>query len=244
MTPPPRSATLAGAFPRPTPAASKAHRHPSLADRHRADRRGDDRPRTGQECSRKSAIAGSPAPCAPRRRRPRRLAREYIVHALKAGILGAYAGGRLLARPLIAQTLVEIADIEQATTVAHGDPAGPPRRSTARSAPRPDHDRAGPGGRVGHDAGGGSSTTHGERHVTLPVAFNGLGYCASAPRSVILKSGEPAAVDIAFERGAPVSGIDAASPCRCWICWAASGIIAGAHGVASLAALHTFARRA
>jgi len=29
-----------------------------------------------------------------------------------------------LAHPLIAQTLVEIANIEQATTVAHGDPAG------------------------------------------------------------------------------------------------------------------------
>src|SRR4029079_5885870 len=52
-------------------------------------------------------------------------ARDYIVRALKAGILGALTPvAASLAHPLIAQTLGEIANIEQATTVAHGDPAG------------------------------------------------------------------------------------------------------------------------
>jgi argininosuccinate synthase len=76
-----------------------------------------------------------------------------------------------------------------------------------------------------------------ERHVTLPVAFSGLGDRASAPRSVILKSGEAASVDIAFERGAPVGVNGVSMPLLDLL--GSLGIIAGAHGVASLAALHT-----
>ena len=59
-----------------------------------------------------------------------------------------------LAHPLIAQKLVEIAGIEQATAVAHGDPAGSgvaARSDDSRA--RPDDDGAGAGRRVGHDAG-------------------------------------------------------------------------------------------
>ena len=52
-------------------------------------------------------------------------ARDYILRALKAGILGELSPvAATLAHPLIAQKTVEIANIEQATTVAHGDPAG------------------------------------------------------------------------------------------------------------------------
>ena len=63
-------------------------------------------------------------------------ARDYIVRALKAGILGERSPvAASLAHPLIAQKVVEIANIEQATTVAHGDPAGGGvARSTGRFA--------------------------------------------------------------------------------------------------------------
>lgn len=49
-------------------------------------------------------------------------AREYIIRALKADAIyeDRYPMATALGRPLIAQKLVEIADIEQATAVAHG----------------------------------------------------------------------------------------------------------------------------
>lgn len=49
-------------------------------------------------------------------------AREYILRALQAGALyeGRYPMATALGRPLIARKLVEIAAIEQATTIAHG----------------------------------------------------------------------------------------------------------------------------
>jgi argininosuccinate synthase len=75
-----------------------------------------------------------------------------------------------------------------------------------------------------------------ERHVTLPVAFSGLGERASAPRGVSAKTGEPASVDIAFERGAPVGVNGVMMPLLDLI--GSLGIIAGAHAVGSLAALH------
>ena len=51
-------------------------------------------------------------------------ARDYLVRALKAGMFGARPPvAAALAHPLVARTLVEIANIEQTTTVAHGDPA-------------------------------------------------------------------------------------------------------------------------
>jgi argininosuccinate synthase len=165
-------------------------------------------------------------------------ARDYIVRALKAGILGALTPvAASLAHPLIAQTLVEIANIEQATTVAHGDPAGAasPLDRTIRALD-PTMTVLAPAGEWGMALDRQLDYAR-ERHVTLPVAFSGLGDRASAPRSVILKSGEPAAVDIAFERGAPVGINGVTMPLLDLL--GSLGIIAGAHGVASLAALHT-----
>src|SRR4051812_13018801 len=53
-------------------------------------------------------------------------ARDYLLRALKAGILGELSPvAAALAHPLIAQKTVEIANIEQAAVVAHGEPAGP-----------------------------------------------------------------------------------------------------------------------
>src|SRR5206468_8416114 len=53
-------------------------------------------------------------------------ARGYILRALKAGFLGGADSPTrsVLSRPLVAQKLVTIAHIEQATAVAHGDSDG------------------------------------------------------------------------------------------------------------------------
>jgi argininosuccinate synthase len=164
-------------------------------------------------------------------------ARDYIVRALKAGILGALTPvAASLAHPLIAQTLVEIANIEQATPVAHGDAAGAasPLDRTIRALD-PTMTVLAPVGEWGMTQDRQLDYAR-ERHITLPVEFSGLGDRASAPRGVILKSGEPASVDIAFERGAPVGVNGVTMPLLDLL--GSLGIIAGAHGVASLAALH------
>jgi argininosuccinate synthase len=165
-------------------------------------------------------------------------ARDYIVRALKAGILGALTPvAAALAHPLIARTLVEIANIEQATTVAHGDPAGAgsPLDRTVRALD-PTMTVLAPAGEWGMALGRQLEYAQ-ERNVTLPVAFSGLGDRASAPRAAASKSGEPASLDIAFERGAPVGVNGVTMPLLDLL--GSLGIIAGAHGVASLAALHT-----
>ena len=164
-------------------------------------------------------------------------ARDYIVRALKAGILGELSPvAAALAHPLIAQRVVEIADIEQAMTVAHGDPAGTasPLDRTIRALD-PTMTVLAPAADWGMTLDAQLDYAR-ERHVTLPVEFSGLGDRASAPRPVGGKSGEPASVDIAFERGAPVGVNGVTMPLLDLI--GSLGIIAGAHGVSSLAALH------
>jgi argininosuccinate synthase len=164
-------------------------------------------------------------------------ARDYIVRALKAGILGDLSPvAASLAHPLIAQTVVEIANIEQATMVAHGDPAGmaSPLDRTIRALD-PTMTVLAPAGEWGMTPDQQLDYAR-ERNVTLPVEFSGLGERASAPR-IAAKSGEPASVDIAFERGAPVGVNGVTMPLLDLL--GSLGIIAGAHGVASLAALHT-----
>jgi argininosuccinate synthase len=164
-------------------------------------------------------------------------ARDYIVRALKAGIFGELSPvAAALAHPLIAQKLVEIAGIEQATTVAHGDPAGAasPLDRTVRTLD--------PAMTVLAPAGEWEMTQEQQlgyaraRNVTLPVEFSGLGDKASAPRPAGGKAGEPASVSISFERGAPVGINGVAMPLLDLL--ASLGIIAGAHRVTSLAALH------
>ncbi len=165
-------------------------------------------------------------------------ARDYIVRALKAGILGDLSPvAAALAHPLIAQKVVEIANIEQATTVAHGDPAGTasPLDRTIRALD-PTMTVLAPAGEWGLTQEQQLAFAR-ERHVTLPVAFSGLGDRVSAPRGVSARSDEPASLDIAFERGAPVGVNGVTMPLLDLI--GSLGIIAGAHGVASLAALHT-----
>ncbi len=164
-------------------------------------------------------------------------ARDYIVRALKAGILGDLSPvAAALAHPLIAQQVVEIANIEQAMTVAHGDPAGTasPLDRTIRALD-PTMTVLAPAGEWGMTQEQQLAFAR-ERNVTLPVEFSGLGDRASAPRGVSARSDEPASLDIAFERGAPIGVNGVTMPLLDLI--GSLGIIAGAHRVSSLAALH------
>ena len=164
-------------------------------------------------------------------------ARDYIVRALKAGILGDLSPvAASLAHPLIAQKVVEIAAIEQATTVAHGDAAGsasPLGRTITALAPT--LTVLAPAGEW-HMTLDQQLAYAREHHVTLPVEYSGFGDRASAPRSVTARAGEPASVEIAFERGAPAGINGVTMPLLDLI--GSLGIIADAHGVGSLAALH------
>jgi argininosuccinate synthase len=164
-------------------------------------------------------------------------ARDYIVRALKAGILGERSPvSAALAHPLIAQKVVEIANIEQATIVAHGDPVGSasPLDRTIRALD-PTMTVLAPAGEWGMTLDQQLAYAR-ERHVTLPVEYSGLGDRSSAPRAIALKSGEPASVDIAFEHGVPVGVNGVTMPLLDLL--GSLSIIAGAHGVTSLAALH------
>jgi argininosuccinate synthase len=164
--------------------------------------------------------------------------REYVLRALKAGMLATRPAAALaLAHPLIAEKTLEIANIEQAVVVAHGDPSGsdaPVHRTICALDPATT---------VLAPAGEWAMTVEQqldyarERHVLLPVEFSGLGDRLTAARAAGARSGEPASVDIAFERGAPVGVNGVSMPPLDLI--GSLGIIAGAHGVTSLAALHT-----
>ncbi|MGH9143228.1 MAG: argininosuccinate synthase domain-containing protein [Vicinamibacterales bacterium] len=164
-------------------------------------------------------------------------ARDYILRALKAGVLGDLSPvAASLAHPLIAQKTIEIANIEQATVVAHGDPAGSssPLDRTIRALD--------PTMTVLAPAGGWGMTLEQqldyakEWHVTLPVGFSGLADRVSSSRPASTRSGEPASVDIAFERGVPIGVNGVTMPLLDLM--GSLDIIARAHGVSSLAVLH------
>jgi len=164
-------------------------------------------------------------------------ARDYLLRALKAGILGELSPvGAALAHPLVAEKVVEIANIEQAVVVAHGDPAGEasPIHRTIRALD-PTLSVLAPAGEWDMTLDQQLDYAR-ERHVTLPVEFSGLGDRASAPRAVTVRSGEPASVEIAFERGTPTGINGVTMPLLDLL--GSLHIIAGAHGVTSLAALH------
>jgi argininosuccinate synthase len=170
-------------------------------------------------------------------------ARDFIVRALKAGVLcrdGAPLASAL-GRPLIAQTLVTIAHIEQAASVAHGDRdvhASPIELAVRALDPAltviaPVREWGMTGEQLADYAR--------QRSLALPIVLAADG---EAPRSAGSPD-EPAFVDIRFERGAPMAINGVAMHPLDLI--GSLDIIAGAHGVgrvekvepSALLALHT-----
>jgi argininosuccinate synthase len=109
--------------------------------------------------------------------------REYLLRALKAGALadGDRSLVPLLTRPLIAQKLVEIAGIEQASEVAHVCPEGDDRIAVAVHALAPQ-----------------LTVVAVPRSVTPDAAGAAAARATAAPA-------EPALVEITFERGVPTA---------------------------------------
>jgi argininosuccinate synthase len=137
-------------------------------------------------------------------------ARDYLVRALKAGLLGpdAPSMASALAGPLVAQTLVSIAKIEQARIVAHGDPEG-------RAAPL---------------AKAIAALDPALTLLAVPPAMVLVRDAAAAPsRTAALPPAEPAYLEVALERGVPTGINGVAMP---WPDLVGSlDIIARAHGV-------------
>jgi argininosuccinate synthase len=166
-----------------------------------------------------------------------RYLRDYILRGLRAGMLwqrGASMAAAL-AVPVIAEKLIEIARIEQARAVAHGDPAG-------AAAPIDRILRAiDPALEVKAPAAEWAMTEAQQvayarqRGVMLPAEMIG----GVAVRAAIAWPGEPAYVEVAFERGVPTAVNGVVMPLGDLI--ASLDILTAAHGVAAaaLGALHT-----
>jgi argininosuccinate synthase len=139
-------------------------------------------------------------------------ARQYVLRALRADAL--FRDGRslmsALLRPLIAQKLVEIADIEGTLAIAHGYPPEDVGISTAARALNPKMKVL-----ASLPRASGSSTS-------IPIAKPP----ADCPD-------EPALLDITFERGSPtaVNGIAMSLIDS----WSTVAVIAAAHGIGNLA---------
>lgn len=144
--------------------------------------------------------------------------RQYILRALKAGAL--FQDGRstatMLGRPLIAQKLVEIAGIEQTTTIAHGA-ADDPRIGVAARALNPGITVVTP------TLAGSPGGNRRERGSTMKFA-------GESPD-------EPAFVEITFDGGVPtaINGI----AMQLFDLIGSLDIIAGAHGLGSIDHLET-----
>jgi len=138
-------------------------------------------------------------------------ARDYLVRGLKAGLFRHDPASMIeaLARPILAQTLVSIAGIEQARAVAHGDRGG----------------------------SGGAALATAVRALDPALTLLAVPATMSTPvddraelsRVATTFPGEPAYVDIAMQRGAPTGVNGVAMP---WADLVASlDILARAHGV-------------
>jgi argininosuccinate synthase len=160
-------------------------------------------------------------------------ARDYLVRGLKAGLVhvdGASAAGAL-ARPLVAQTLVSIATIEQATAIAHGSRAGadaPFARAVRASDPA--LTLLAVPATVAQPSPGteGTSTT-----AASGAPYAGIEHVdrSAPPRPAAgTLPDEPAAVDITIERGVPAAINGVAMSLLDLI--GSLEIIAGVHGVA------------
>jgi len=152
-------------------------------------------------------------------------AREYLSRGLRAGLFhdDPTATSETLARPLIAQTLVSIARIEQTRAVAHGDRGGTGGASLAKAV------RAIDPGLTMLAVPASMSLPRDERSpMTGAVEERSLPFRTAADWPA-----EPALVDVALQRGAP-TGINGVS--MSWSDLVESlDILTRAHGVGSSA---------
>ena len=190
------------------------------------------------------------------------LARDYLVRALKAGLVGDDRSpvAAALARPLVASTLVAIARIEQARVVAHGDRNDGGRAVQARPG---DAERVAlrgiaaplemmirdldptltvltPAADWGMDAS--EQVEYARlRRVALPASIAGSpGDRFAQPRPAAGLYEEAAYVDITIERGVPIAVNGVVMPLLDLI--GSLEIIAGAHEVGRMSALHAALR--
>jgi argininosuccinate synthase len=145
-------------------------------------------------------------------------ANQFVLPALKAGAL--YADGRSmmsgLERALLAEKLVEIARIEQTTTIAHGCSAADRRLAVAAQTLRP-----------------------GTTVLALPPDVTGAADCEILPRtaSTGARPAEPAFVELTFTTGVPtaINGIPMPLPDLI----DSINMLAGPHGVGLLHRVET-----
>jgi argininosuccinate synthase len=162
--------------------------------------------------------------------------RDYIVRGLRAGMLwhGGASMAPALAIPVVAEKLVEIARIEQASTVAHADALGaaaPIDRILHAIDPRLEVKAPAADWAMTHD----EQVEYARRRgIALPADMIG----GVASRAAGAAPREPALVDVAFVRGVPVGINGVMMPLGDLI--ASLDILAAAHGVAlaSLGMLH------
>jgi argininosuccinate synthase len=165
-------------------------------------------------------------------------ARSYIVRALKAGFLDGpgVLVRAALSRPLVAQKLVTIAQIEQATAVAHGDADGNAAIETTVQSIDPMLKVLAPAAEWAMTPSQQADYARQRGIVvgaTAPGAFDDRDAATRSPAGL---PREPASVDLAFERGVPVAINGVVMPLLDLL--ASLEIIAGVHGVGRLAPLH------
>jgi len=129
--------------------------------------------------------------------------RELVLRGLRAGMLwhGGASMAAALAVPLVAEKLVEIARIEHAPAVAHADADGADAPiDRVLHAIDSSLDVKAPAGEWAMTTEQQIAYAH-ERHVLLPAEISG----GVAVRAAGAYPGEPALVDITFERGTPIA---------------------------------------
>ena len=157
--------------------------------------------------------------------------RDAVLRGLRAGMLwhrGASMASAL-AVPVIAEKLVEVARIEQARAVAHGDAAGADAAiDSVLRAIDPSLDVKAPAAEWAMTPPQQVEYAR-QRHVLLPAAMSG-GVAIRGPAAC---PDEPALVDVTFERGTPVATNRVLMPLGDLV--ASLDILTTAHGVAAAA---------
>jgi argininosuccinate synthase len=153
--------------------------------------------------------------------------RDYVLRGLRAGMLwhrGA-SMARALAAPVIADKLVEVARIEQAAALAHADAAGvdAPIDRLLRAI-EPALEVKAPASEWSMSAEQQLAYAR-QRGIALPAAMIG----GVAVRAIATPAGEPAWIEVSFDRGVPIAANGVVMPIADLI--GSLDILAAAHGV-------------